>query len=130
MIVLDAGVLIGHLQVDDPFHDAATGFLEENEELEWGASAMTVAECLVHAIRGGNGVGMLGSIDRLNILQWEVAPADALGLAEVRATSGLKMPDAIVLYTALVHGAELVTTDQTLARAAEGKGLVTHALER
>jgi predicted nucleic acid-binding protein len=128
-MVLDAGVLIGHLRSDDPFHAAASGFLEEYEEFEWGVSAMTVAETMVHAVRAGRGVSIMGALERLHVLQLDLTSADALGLAEVRATSGLKMPDAIVLYTAERHGAQLVSTDSALARAAESRGLTAHLLE-
>jgi predicted nucleic acid-binding protein len=50
--------------------------------------------------------------------QLAVTADDAAGIAEVRAATRLRMPDAIVLYTAERHGAELVTTDRVLARAA------------
>jgi predicted nucleic acid-binding protein len=128
MIVLDAGVLIAHLRDDDPFHGAVTAFFEENEEFDWGVSAMTVAECLVHAVRAGRGVSVLGVLVRLEILQLSVASADTLGLAEVRAATGLRMPDAVVVYAAERHGAELVTTDKALARAASARGIETTLL--
>lgn len=129
MIVLDAGVLIGHLRTDDPYHDACTAFLDENEELDWGVSAVTLAECLIHAAKAGRGVSVLGTLERLAVLQLPLTGADALGLAEVRAASALKMPDAIVLYTAERTGAELVTTDRSLALAAGVRGVTAHLLD-
>jgi predicted nucleic acid-binding protein len=129
VIVLDAGVLIGHLRSDDRFHDAASEFLAEHEQFDWAVSAMTLAESLVHAVRAGRGVSMIGTLERLAVLQLDIASRDALGLAEVRASSELKMPDAIVLYTAERHGGELVTTNGALARAAEARGVTTHLLE-
>ena len=128
MIVLDAGVLIGHLRSDDPFHLPATEFLQENEELEWGVSCLTVAECLVHPVRGGRGVSVLGALEKIHILAIDLVASDMLGLADVRSASGLRMPDAIVLYTAERHGADLVTTDRVLARAAETRGVTAHLL--
>lgn len=129
MIVLDAGVLIAHLRADDPFHESASGFLDESEELEWGVSAMTLAESLIHAARAGRGVSVLGALERLAIMQLPFAGGDALGLAEVRAATRLKMPDALVLYTAERAGAGLVTTDQLLAQAAEARSVTAHLLE-
>ena len=129
MIVLDAGVLIGHLRSDDAFHRAATEFLEANEEFDWGLSCMTLAECLVTAAREGRGVSVLGTLERLEILPLDLTRRDTLGLAEVRAATGLRMPDAIVVYTAEAHGSELVTTDRALARAAESRGVTAHLLE-
>jgi predicted nucleic acid-binding protein len=128
MIVLDAGVLIAHLREGDPFHQAVGVFLEENEEFDWGVSAMTIAESLVHAVQAGRGVSVLSAVKRLEILQLGVMADDTLGLAEVRAATGLKMPDAIVVYSAERHGAELVTTDRAVARAAEARNVVTTLL--
>ena len=54
---------------------------------------------------------------------------DAAGLAEVRAATGLRMSDALVLYTAERHGAELATTDRSVARAAEQRGITAHLLQ-
>jgi predicted nucleic acid-binding protein len=129
VIVLDAGVVISHLQQEDPFHDAATGFLEEHEEFDWAVSAMTLAECLVQAVRAGRGMQMLHKIERLAILQLDLSASDALTLADTRSTTGLRMPDAIVVHTAQRHGAELATTDRSVARAAEQRGVTAHLLQ-
>jgi predicted nucleic acid-binding protein len=129
MIVLDAGVVIGHLRPDDLFHRAATEFLEEHEELEWGVGALTLAECLVGAVTAGQSADLMDKITRLSILRFDLSAADALALAETRAATRLKMPDALVLYTAERSGAELVTTDRSLAQAADARGVTAHLLE-
>jgi predicted nucleic acid-binding protein len=49
--------------------------------------------------------------------------SDTRGLADIRAESSLKMPDAIVLQLALEEQATLATTDKFLAREAERRGL-------
>lgn len=41
---------------------------------------------------------------------------------ELRRATRLKLPDAIILATALVHGLKLVTLDQRLRSAASGLG--------
>ena len=53
-------------------------------------------------------------------------PGDAAGqLAELRAHTGLKLPDCCVLLTAERHGpAEIATFDTRLARVAVERGLV------
>jgi predicted nucleic acid-binding protein len=117
-MVFDAGVLIAHLSRTDAFHDAVQRFLEENEEFEFAANALTMAECLVHPTAAGRATTALGVFERLMLQQLAVTADDAAGIAEVRAATRLRMPDAIVLYTAERHGAELVTTDRVLARAA------------
>lgn len=123
MIVFDAGVLIAHLQSTDAFHQRVQEFMEENEEFDFGATALTVAECLVHATEAGRVTTALGIFERLMLVQFAIEPADAAGIAEIRARTGLRVPDALVLYTAERRGAELVTTDRALARAAAARGI-------
>jgi predicted nucleic acid-binding protein len=129
VIVFDAGVLIAHLEVGDVFHDAAVGFLDENEEMEFAVSPITLAECLVRPAGNGGAHRLFQALQRLHFEERDVTPGDAIGLAEVRATTGLKMSDALVLYTAESRGAELVTTDRALARAAEERGVTATLLE-
>jgi predicted nucleic acid-binding protein len=129
VIVFDAGVLIAHLDPDDVFHSAATGFMEECEDFDFGASALTVAECLVHAVAAGRSTTVLGAFERLTLVQFDVNVGDAYGVAEVRAATKLRMPDAVVLFTAERHGAELATTDHVLARAAAARGVTATLLE-
>jgi predicted nucleic acid-binding protein len=56
-------------------------------------------------------------------------PGDAAGqLAELRAHTGLKLPDCCVLLTAERHGpAEIATFDARLARVAVERGLAVRA---
>lgn len=128
MIVFDAGVLIAHLVRDDPFHLAATGFMEENEEFEFAASVVTMAECLVHPAQAGATAQVRRALDRLRIIEVEVTKEDAVPLAELRAGTRLRMPDALVLRTAEKVGGAIVTTDRALARAAAARGVIVHAL--
>lgn len=128
MIVFDAGVLIAHLDPDDAFHAGATGFLEEHEEFEFAANALTVAECLVRPQLSGRAASVLAAFDRIVLRQIDLVAADALGIAEVRAATRLRMPAALVLYTAERIGAGLATTDQALARAANERGLTAYSL--
>jgi predicted nucleic acid-binding protein len=48
-------------------------------------------------------------------------------LGELRATTGLKLPDCCVLYTAERHSAALATFDDTLANRAATIGLTVAA---
>lgn len=128
MIVFDAGVLIAYLTADDNFHVAARDFMEEFEEFEFAASILTVAETLVRPRRSSEAGVAQAALDRLGLLTLALEPSDAPGLAEVREVSGLKMPDAVVIHSALRHSAELVTTDRSVARVAAERGVETHLL--
>lgn len=128
MIVFDAGVLIAHLNRDDLFHEAATGFMEEYEEWEFVASVVTVAECLVHPAMMNGTARAVRSVVDLHLLEVDVTEEDIVPLAELRASTRMRMPDALVLHTARKVGGEIVTTDAALARAADARGVTAHLL--
>ena len=118
LIHLDAGVLIGFLDADDAHHVASRRVLdaaaEHRDHIAMAASAMV--ECLVGpARRGDEAVATVRAfIDQLPI---EVVPLDedvAVAAAMLRARHRtLRLPDALVIATARVRGADrLVTTDR------------------
>ncbi|MCU1417579.1 MAG: vapC [Schumannella sp.] len=129
MIVFDAGVIIAHTETEDAFHEAAIAFLDANEEFEFAINPLTLAECLVRPAREGEAQRTFHALQRLLFETINVSDGDAVGLAEIRASTGLKMSDALVIHTAERNAAELVTTDRAVARAAEQRGLTAHLLE-
>jgi predicted nucleic acid-binding protein len=85
--------------------------------------ALTLAEVLVGGVRVGRGAAMGEDLRAAGV---EVAPADAdepLRLAELRATSGMGLPDCCVLDAAVRAGAALATFDAALAAAARHRGV-------
>ncbi|MES2209681.1 MAG: PIN domain-containing protein [Chloroflexota bacterium] len=119
LTVLDAGVVIALLDASDVHHAAALASVREAQEqgdvLMLPASAY--AECLVAPSR--RGAGAVAVVDALiDALPVRVEPADrsiAARAASLRAIHGpvLRLPDALVVATALVHGAErIITTDR------------------
>jgi predicted nucleic acid-binding protein len=118
LTVVDAGVLIGFLDRNDLHHQAATDALavtvDRGDRIVVPSSAL--AEVLVGPSRQGrHGVAaVLGLIDRV---PFEVAPLGkevAVAAAALRAKHRtIRLPDALVLATATVLGAEvLLTTDR------------------
>lgn len=118
LTVLDAGVIIALLDAADAHHAAAVAALriarDRGDVLVLPASAY--AECLVSPQRRGpNAVAI---VDRfLDALPARVEPADrsiAAAAAALRATHGtaLRLPDGLVIATAIVLGADrILTTD-------------------
>lgn len=118
MIALDASVLIAHLDPADVHHVAATGILLDAAPGSMLVHTVTLAEVLVGAVKVGRGASLRDDLRAAGI---EVAAHDAdepLRLAELRAGSGLKLPDCCVLDVAIRHHASLATFDDTLAAAA------------
>lgn len=133
MIVLDACVVIAHLAGDDVHHERATRLLASLAGQPKTMSVLTRAEVLVVPARAGRRRAAEDLLDQLNIGIWEL-PRDAAGqLAELRAHTGLRMPDCCVLLTAEIitaeiNGpAELATFDERLARAAAERGIPVRA---
>ncbi|MFL5644755.1 MAG: type II toxin-antitoxin system VapC family toxin [Chloroflexota bacterium] len=118
LIHLDAGVVIGLLDADDAHHESASAalarLLRSGDRLAMAASAL--AECLVGPQRRGpRAVTVVDDlVERLPI---EIADLDR-GIAHTAASlrsrhSKLRLPDALVIATAIEHSAdELITTDR------------------
>jgi predicted nucleic acid-binding protein len=127
MIVLDASVLIGHFEPADLHHAQATALLKAHLTDTFASSVVTLAEVYVGASRAGQADRLEQLLAQLAISSLEL-PADAAHrLGELRATTGLKMPDCCVLYTAARHDAAIATLDDTLAKRANEIGLTVAA---
>jgi predicted nucleic acid-binding protein len=120
---LDASAIIAHLDPADAHHARATAVLSAAAGDRLVAHPLTLAECLVAAVRAGRGAEMAEVIRRLRV---QVAPVDTdspLRLAELRVTTGLRMPDCCALDVAAAEAATFVTFDRRLATAARRLGL-------
>ncbi len=124
MIVLDASVLIAHLDASDVHHDRAGELFLDLAGEPIGASPLTLAEVLVGPARAGQldrGTALLRQLDVASVPLDDDAPAR---LAAMRAGTNLKLPDCCVLLVAdQTHGA-VATFDDRLANAATGHGFV------
>ena len=128
MIVLDACVMIAHFTENDVHHRRATRLLAGLAGQPKIMSPVTKAEVLVAFARANRRRAAEDTLDRLRIAVDDL-PGDAAGqLAELRAHTGLRLPDCCVLLTAERHGpAEIATFDARLARAATERGLVVRS---
>jgi Predicted nucleic acid-binding protein, contains PIN domain len=133
VVVLDAGVFIALLDGNDAHHDWAVDFFIHSTGSELVASALTLAEILVHPAKNGTADRFADRLSGLHLRVVSIDGADSSALAKLRAESGLRMPDVVVLHTALTHAQALATTDEKLAGQAQTMGLevyrpATHAL--
>jgi predicted nucleic acid-binding protein len=122
-LILDASVLVAHLDGGDAHHERAVNLLLEAVQEEFRASPITLAEVLT-------GPACIGALDRAR------AALAAIGvrstgmdddapekLAVIRAATGLKMPDCCVVLAAEKEASELATFDDRLAAAARVRGI-------
>lgn len=118
LTVLDAGVVIAVLDADDAHHPSARKAVaaarERGGPLVIPASAY--AETLVAPLRDGpaSGDAVDGFLDAMPVSVEPATRQIARQAAELRARHGnrLRLPDALVVATAIVLGADrIVTTD-------------------
>lgn len=123
MIILDASVLIGHLDENDVHHERATRQLLDVADAEFGASAITLAEVLVGPTRAGRLTEAQAALRALGVAELPLPPGAAARLAALRAEAALKLPDCCVLLAAEAVGGTVLTFDERLAREATRFGL-------
>ncbi|MDR1393310.1 MAG: PIN domain-containing protein [Bifidobacteriaceae bacterium] len=119
MIVLDASVIIALLDPENIHHQAVRPVYASDERL--AVSTLTLAEVMVYPLPEPR--NWEAFITDFEIAVIPLLDGDAGGLAQVRRETRLRMPDSVVLYTAMKLGADIATTDRHLARAASGAGL-------
>ena len=126
MIVLDASVLIAHLDAGDRHHERAESLLADRARDVLGASPLTLAEVLVAPARAGRLDQAMTALAELGIAAIPLVDDALPQLATLRATTNLKLPDCCVLLTAETTQAAIATFDERLAAAAEDRGLPVH----
>ncbi len=125
MIVLDASVLIGHLDSNDTHHRRSRRLLLATGSRPLGASPISLAETFVAPARAGRLDKAHEALERLGVVELALGKATGPRLAELRASSGCKLPDCCVLLAARQHGGAIASFDAGLLRAARALGLET-----
>jgi predicted nucleic acid-binding protein len=123
VIILDANVIIGFLDANDPHHSAALRVLENHSAEGYGASVLTVAEALVHPTKHGQQDRVAAELNAIGLTILQLGNNDAPLLARIRARYQVRMPDTVALHAALTTGSRLATFDASLATAAREAGI-------
>ncbi|HXS34926.1 MAG TPA: type II toxin-antitoxin system VapC family toxin [Solirubrobacterales bacterium] len=123
MIILDASVLIGHLDGNDLHHERARTLLEESGASPLGASPISLAETLVAPARTGQLEAARDALERIGIAELEFRADAPARLARLRADTGRKLPDCCVLLAAQDHEGTVASFDMDLLKAARTLGL-------
>jgi predicted nucleic acid-binding protein len=125
VIVLDASVLIAHLDASDAHHQTARALLEKTGGEALGASAITLAETFVSPAKAGRLEEVESAVRQLGIEEIVIEADTAGRLATLRAGTRLKMPDCCVLLAAVDREALVASFDESLLVAAQELGLKT-----
>lgn len=123
MIVLDASVLIAYLDSDDSHHAAAETLFMEAVDEDIAANPLTLAEVLVAPARQGNLDLAQTALRALEVSELPFPPDTSVRLAQLRASTGLKMPDCCVLLAAEQATATIASFDDRLHQAATDRNL-------
>ncbi|MDQ3432261.1 MAG: PIN domain-containing protein [Actinomycetota bacterium] len=123
MIVLDASVLIALLDSEDIHHVPAETLLTGAIDDDFAANPLTLAEVLVVPARDGRLEPVQTALRDLEVYELPFPSDTAVRLAQLRASTGLKMPDCCVLLAAESAGATIATFDDRLAQTAADRDL-------
>jgi len=123
VIVLDASVLIAYLDGKDSHHSAAETLLTQTIDDDYGVNPLTLAEVLVVPARDGRLDAVRAVLRDLDVEELPFPPQSAVRLAQLRASTGLRMPDCCVLLAAEDVVARVACFDDRLAKAAESRNL-------
>lgn len=125
MIVLDASVLIGHLDGNDLHHQRARDLLEASGASPLGASPISLAETLVAPARTGQLDAARNALERIGVAELALGADTPARLAQLRIDTGCKLPDCCVLLAAQDHEGTIASFDTDLLKAARALGLET-----
>ena len=126
MIVLDACVLIAHLDASDAHHDRAFELLQGLAEEPFAASAPTLAEVLTGLARSGGLERAGAALRALAVETVPIGDGDPAELVGPRSATGLELPDCCVLLAAEQIRGGLATFEDRLAAAARERGVPVH----
>ena len=123
MIALDASVIIALLNPGDAHHSRAASLMGSQASDGFLVHAITLAEVLVGAVRSGRGAQRQAELSAIGVAIAGNNADEPLFLAELRAATGLPMPDCCVLSVALRAESAIATFDTRLGKAAAEIGL-------
>ena len=124
MIILDASILIAHLDETGTFHQQATRLLNSVADQQLAASTITVAEVLAGPARAGQLDRAMSVLDQLRVRSLPLSEDSPPRLAALRSETRLKLPDSYVLLAAdQAPDTALASFDDRLRSVARSRGL-------
>jgi len=123
VIVLDASVVIAHLDAQDIHHERATQVMVDAGDESLGISPLTLAEVLVGPARLHRLPEAEAALRDLSISTVDLTASAPVRLATLLADTRLPLPDCCVLLAAETAQAAIATFDGHLAEAARDLGL-------
>ena len=128
-LVADASFIIALLNPRDAHHPWTHSVFSLHEREDIRTTTINLAEAMVRPYQTGQAVDFEEALAELEIHVWNVREGDESELAELRASSRLKMPDALVLFCAIRTASSVATADRALAVTVRQSGLKAYCPE-
>ena len=122
-LILDSDALVALMNINDIHHKSIVKRLFQSPE-GFSISVVTYSEALVHSFDTGKDDLMVERIDSLVTDIFDVSASVARKAAQLRSTSKIKLPDALIAATAIEKGLTLLTFDEKLAKKVPGAELL------
>jgi len=122
-LILDSDALVALMNINDIHHKSIVKRLFQSPE-GFSISVVTYSEALVHSFDTGKEDLMVERIDSLVTDIFDVSASVARKAAQLRSTSKIKLPDALIAATAIENGLTLLTFDEKLAKRVPGAELL------
>lgn len=126
-VILDSSVLIALYNDSDKHHQWAMRILLETLESKLAMPVITYAEALIHPLRAGKKKEFEAGVRGLGIEVCSIPSESMNQIAELRASTKLRMPDVVVLNEAMTTDSAIATTDQLLAQTASSFSLPVYS---
>ena len=127
LALLDTSIVIAALNRDDALHRAAGQALRaERDRHALAISALTYAEILVGPLRAGGRAVEVVERFAAQVRIADLSPDIARRAAELRASRGLKLPDAVIVATGLGLGAVVILTADARWKGIEKVKVIGH----
>ena len=127
LALLDTSIVIAALNRDDALHRAAGQALRaERDRHALAISALTYAEILVGPLRAGGRAVEVVERFAAQVRIADLSPDIARRAAELRASRGLKLPDAVIVATGLGLGTAVILTADARWKGIEKVKVIGH----
>ena len=122
-LILDSDALLALINKSDVHHESIVNRILQSEE-KLSISVVTYSEAMVRPFEVNQSAVVIAQINSRISEIFDVTQPIAIRAALMRATSKIKLPDALIASTAIEKGLTLLTFDEKLAKRVPGAELL------
>ena len=122
-LILDSDALLALINKSDVHHESIVNRILQSEA-KLSISVVTFSEAMVRPFEVNQSAVVIAQINSRISEIFDVTQPIAIRAALMRATSKIKLPDALIASTAIEKGLTLLTFDEKLAKRVPGAELL------